>query len=207
MVPSTVKVTPPRTLDGNCAQFAPENSTEQQNGQKMDKDPRVTVSRENKEILAAKVVGENKEEIAATHAVDRLDMEVWYEPLEEFTFLSKLVQLQPVQARACLNFYEDELCFGSSSLHGTDPLLVIKTAVQDAMEALGGEAFFVRLSTRSPNDMIFGRAKTKILLQQELKKLASRDETNEIIALTRALHKAMRIESAAEAMGTYKILS
>eukprot|EP01125_Pyxidicula_operculata_P019912 TRINITY_DN7248_c0_g1_i2.p1 TRINITY_DN7248_c0_g1~~TRINITY_DN7248_c0_g1_i2.p1 ORF type:complete len:486 (-),score=80.57 TRINITY_DN7248_c0_g1_i2:136-1593(-) len=133
-------------------------------------------------------------------AQDPTDVEVWYNSLKDYTFLTEFVSLSHEQATALVKLHDGELSKDDTII----PDLTNK--IDKIIKSFSNKAAFVRLSTLSPKDAIKSQyKKLSQLITEELKNVAMGDEPMEIRAINRAVYYACKMTSGEEAMELFKL--
>lgn len=128
-------------------------------------------------------------------------LESYYESLKDWTFTTVFYDLSMDKAKALSNARARRVRGQPES-----PLITtIAEEINEQIESLGGRAV-VRLSTRSPKDIVTQRVCTFTYFAEEEKKLLPlnlREDVRQMISLTRAAGKAMSVSSGREAVDMF----
>ncbi len=137
-------------------------------------------------------------------------LDKWYVSLEDKTFKTEFVNIEPNEARIIVNhwskYYKDR------TSDDNDPTIEAMTCptelnglegrIDDLIAKLPSkdDGAFVKLSTRSPKDSHVAFAKAKTIYQTKLFTLVDSTANNKLIALQEALIESLNVKSGAEAV-------
>eukprot|EP01117_Protostelium_nocturnum_P013769 TRINITY_DN5176_c0_g1_i1.p1 TRINITY_DN5176_c0_g1~~TRINITY_DN5176_c0_g1_i1.p1 ORF type:complete len:347 (-),score=88.53 TRINITY_DN5176_c0_g1_i1:44-1084(-) len=137
---------------------------------------------------------------------DPTDLENWYDKLKDYTFQTKFLDISQEEAQCIIDSYDDARHFDnkiSSNPSKQETLSNLKNRLDQVIQSFGKEkGAFVRLSTRSPKDVVLKlREKVEGILKKELEDLKAGDDLQkQIVALVRAAIKCMKVHSGEEAL-------
>lgn len=134
----------------------------------------------------------------------------WYESLQDKTFLSRFVEITPLEARAITKYWQQHFQHKSSSDKVLDETQVviptellgfsdrINAALASMSATKGG---FVKLSTRSPKDSHIAFAKASNSYKQKLPTIGENPSPNEkLILLAGVVIESLQIRNGTEAL-------
>lgn len=148
---------------------------------------------------------DEKEKWENFHYWNVFGMENWYPLLKDFTFPTTLLPLSQEEALAFVDYQERALkSLDQADLPPvTSPVLKhLETRLEGALEDHPCGAF-VKLSDRCPKDGATGNGRIQQHLDAAIENVTERNITSNqygLCALYTALHRAMRVESAEEAL-------
>lgn len=128
------------------------------------------------------------EELKEGPVGDPLDLENWYDALQEWTFPTVFLELRHEELEA--------ICQARDGKKGAlERLAALEERLGEVLPPAGA---FVRLSTRSAKDWCLRAERTVILFRQEREALVgvADENTVDVIALVRAMSRALRVSSA-----------
>ena len=137
-------------------------------------------------------------------------LDKWYASLNDKTFKTEFLRLEPNEARAIINHWSQH--FKDRTSDDRDPpdsSMIVPTELTPLCERIDlvieslsskDEGVFVKLSTRSPKDSHVAFMKAKNLYQLKLKTLSRPSPNNKLILLQEVLIESLNVKSGLEAV-------